>query len=491
MVGLVIRARTAVGIFPSGSYVASHHVAPFTSVPGAMNDYVDLGSSAWAAAVSSGTPTNFGTALARAQAPNKVRLRAGEYGGPYTGNRWIPSFAAAATNSNPDNPLVFFTENPAAAVSVYGTPSLYSTLRKVGTPFGTDNPVLGVLDGNTRNHIVFDGFHVNEADALSAPNGGIFQLAATTGLQYRRCAITRGNGTLFYAAGHNANPFYAEGCINCAVLDCMLDGFVRRSDGVIHQNNSSLEVYNSTGLLVMNNDFQNFGYGLFQKESDNQWSTTGAYRYNRFTNGGLAINVQQGSLFECDHNLAIDVDTGFHGDGGPVTYAGGVRPPQVLNVHHDTYIIRSTPFITGGARGAIIIENGMQLRTSTMRDMIVYSRAGWADRHFQVDAGGSSSWGWNDWAVLNRNLYYREGGGTPTFMGLAFNGITGLVNWQTETGREANSIVSDPQFVNAAANDFRLASNGQAALTASSTGGRLGAFETGNEEIGRRANPVY
>lgn len=293
-------------------YTPTHYVAPFASVSGASNDYTDLGAAAYAAATSTGTPTTLGTAMARAVAPNKVRVAPGTYSAPHTSDRWVASFSAAASNSTASDPLVFFAQYPAA--SNYGSTSLYSTVAKIGSASGTNNPVLG--PGESRNYIIFDGFYCDETNALSAPNGGVFQLHATTGSEYRRCVVDRGSGTITYAVGYNANAFYAESTINCKVRDCRINGYVLRTGGVITQPN--LEMYNSTGFVAEYCTLDNFGIGMFQKESDTGWSSTGTFRYNLFKNGGSCLWVQQGASYSCHHNLCYNVSTGFEVDGGPV-----------------------------------------------------------------------------------------------------------------------------------------------------------------------------
>lgn len=471
----------------SGTYTATHYVAPYTSVTGASGD-TDVQTASAFANSNESNPCTFACALANATAGNKVQLAPGVYNGSSTGNRFIPSFAPANEGTAAD-PIVFFAKYPAAYNR--GSTSLYTEVRKPTTTTtvnGFTVPASGacpVLGNNTQSdYIIFDGFYANEAEAYSAPNGGIFLAHAATGIEFRRCFIERGSGVLYYQAGHNGNPFYAESTINSKILDCVVTGYVLRASlpAIIHQNNSSIEVYNSTGWVVRNCYLENFGYGMFQKESDNQWSTEGTWEYNHLLNGKSAINVQQGT-FVGRYNLIVGADEGIHGDGGPVTYTGGTRPPQILTFANNTIVMNSANFVAGAQKAGFIIETGMQLRTSTLTNNIVYGRTGWTGHHFRTNSGGSSSWTFADWTTMNGNNYFREDSSTLSFMDTAFATVTGIANWRTTTGHEATSITTDPLFVDVANSNFRLQGGSPAS--------GKGCYVTGSEEIGLRANPTY
>lgn len=138
-------------------------------------------------------------------------------------------------------------------------------------------------------------------------------------------------------------------------------------------------------------------------------------------------------------------------------------------------------YAPGGTVGAAYVEAGIDMTANIFRDNIVASvEPGTA----QVLVNAYDVASLNNFAQWDYNLYYNNGA-TPTF---AINGAihSGLAAWQSASGRDANSLVAAPQFTNAAGEDFRLVSNGQAALTASSTGGALGCYITGTETIGIR-----
>lgn len=58
------------------------------------------------------------------------------------------------------------------------------------------------------------------------------------------------------------------------------------------------------------------------------------------------------------------------------------------------------------------------------------------------------------------------------------------------TARQTHSLESNPGFVDFANDDYHLSAHGQAVLTAANTGGPVGCYITGTEEVGLRANPT-
>lgn len=459
-VGLTIGSSSAF------TYTPTHYVAPFASV-GAANDYTDLGQPAYDASVSSGTPTTLGTAMAHAVGGNKVRCSPGVYVGNLTGSRNTPSFRPSGIGTSV-NPIIFFAQYPAAYN--WGSTSLYSEIRRPGALSGTLCPAMGAVSGS--NYVFFDGFYGDEEQTLSAPNRGLFYAGGgVTGVQYRRCAFTRG-GDYTGTSGHNPNAIYFEGTVNSVVTDCYFSGRVRVYPSNLRQT-GNIEVYNSDGYLLQYNTHDGNYTGQYIKENDDPtYSTDGRMCYNRFLNVQRGLLQQQGVANEIDHNLvylcnASDAFAAIDLIGGPP------RPNKDYNIHHNTLVVG------GPASGWDI--NSSEIVTSEFKNNIVYAESGHTGR-MVLFSGTISLWDWADWE-LDNNCYYSVGG-TYTFSSLpAGAAISGIAAWRTETGDEANSITSDPLFVNASTHDYRLQSGSPAA--------GKGCFETGSEEIGMRANPSY
>jgi hypothetical protein len=82
---------------------------------------------------------------------------------------------------------------------------------------------------------------------------------------------------------------------------------------------------------------------------------------------------------------------------------------------------------------------------------------------------------------FNYNVYWNNGS-TVTFA-VDSSVESGITNWRSASGHDANSQVLDPEFVGSGS--YKLQS-GSDALTASSTSGPVGCYITGNEIMGVR-----
>lgn len=224
-------------------------------------------------------------------------------------------------------------------------------------------------------------------------------------------------------------------------------------------------------------------------EADSQFLTDGEISYNHFKECTNPVQTQQGILVRIHHNLMEDVLGSYFDSGWWIDYGPNRQGLLEWQFFNNTIVLSST-----GANG-LLIEDNPQLSNIAFKNNIVYApsgHTGYMVSSAAFDTGSMENWDWSDFSVIDYNCYYMVGGGAPRFYGRALgSGMTGLSNWQTETGDEGNSITSDPEFVDAANGDYRLANNSQEALTAGDTGGRLGCYELGTETIGIRANYQY
>jgi hypothetical protein len=159
---------------------------------------------------------------------------------------------------------------------------------------------------------------------------------------------------------------------------------------------------------------------------------------------------------------------------------------KTINVHHCTFV-DSLRSISGDTAAVVVCDQVTNDDEVTFQNNIV---AHLADTSLDHGLLLTVNFDLNQCVAWNYNCYHHAGASgkwrdEPTE-------YTAIANWKTLwSPAEANSIYSNPQFVDYAAGNFRLASNGQSALTASSTGGPVGAYQTGSEEIGVRASPSY
>ena len=418
--------------------------------------------------------------MARAVAGNQVQVSPGLYlGSPTPMPERQDAFFMPANSGTLGNEIAFFAEHPAA--TNYGSTSLYSELREQVSGDQDNGATLGT---GGQDYVIFDGFYLDEFYNIPQGNGGIVNAFGESYFcEFRRLAFDRYDRS--YVGNYNANCIYMDGTNNHKVLDCRFEGAIPNS---ANHNNASINIYNSGDYLIQNCYFGNNTNGIYSKENFIQPSTdpppdfrnSGTVRYCHFYQGGIGFEVQQGNTIDVEYNLFEDNDPLFAAslmlDSGPDRIG-----ELTWRFQHNTIIL------PGGADIGFFMKDVLGgLTNCVWRDNIVYSPSAMSSGYFVTtsawDSGSITQWTWADWTI-DYNCYY-----APTALrwyGDALGElVTSLADWRTETGQEANSIDSDPEFVGGG--DYRLANNAQAALTASSTGGPVGCYVTGSEEIGIR-----
>lgn len=475
--------RSVLLVAAATSYVATHYVAPFASVSGASNDYDDLGATAWANATSSGTPTTLGTACARAVAGNKVRCAPGLY----TGERWdlgvegvsehrdVGCFQPANNGTN-GNPIIFFAQYPAA--NNYSNSGLLSELTRPNPPEPvTDyaSPCFLMLG----NDVVIDGFHVDERNTVVGPDSNLIRLGGPTRCEVRRCAVTRDSTpSASYNNGYNANPLGAYNSIDCKFTDCYAFGCATDA----HLNHSALEFYGNQNMVVEYCTFENAWYSTFAKD-DNTFTQDVTYRYCKFLNCKTGIahqsNTDGVTITQC---LMIVDDVGIYFQ----SQDGTASPATVTN---NTIILNGTGVSPMGPGGLYFGLGAVNYDGSVYRNNLIYIKSGSHAGLTFVQRDGSQTYtSWSD-ITFNYNHYY-DAGGSPTNRWKDEGSSYSTLDAWNDANKDANSTYSDPQFVDAANNDYRL-QVGSPALTSGNTGGPVGCYITGSENIGVRANPSY
>lgn len=177
--------------------------------------------------------------------------------------------------------------------------------------------------------------------------------------------------------------------------------------------------------------------------------------------GGIyTLGVSPGTVLH--HNLIHDVNRftrGEQGYGGWGIYldAGSSEIRVENNVVYNTQDGGLHLHCDGWPYGDEIVNNVFAYATSAqmMRNNNKEPDTNHVhlERNIVYNAGPGMYWGGN-WApdskfTADRNCYFSETSATPDFLGKTF------AQWQA-SGRDANSIVADPGFVNARGFDFRL-----------------------------------
>lgn len=409
-------------------------------------------------------------AMANARAGHAVQVAPGIYEGASTNDGLSPTFRPSH-DGTAAQPIVFFAQYPAATEP---NPANWSRLRRIGP---ANSAVIGAGgDGAYRSHIIIDGFYFNYNEGAMPSTRGIVYLGFNnTGNKVRRNRFDRTN---LGAAddNDNYNCIQIHSSANAEITDNLFNGGY---DANGSHNESCITTYGALNFLIEHNTFQNVTTGIYVKGSFGGVGNQGRIRFNRFSGFQSGVELtenENGGSVEVYQNLFYD----WNGTNAraAIVFENSVGPEhRNFIVHHNT-IITPAP---GGTSGPVYVESGVDMTGNEFRDNIIASLVPGTTQVLVNAYEVASLANFTRW---DYNLYYNNGA-TPTF---AVNGAlqSGLANWQSASGRDANSRVTLPQFVNPGAADFRLANNGQAALTASSTGGPVGCYITGSETIGIR-----
>lgn len=416
-------------------------------------------------------PWTLAQAMANANAGNAVQVAPGIYEGASTGDGLNPTFRPSHDGS-PTQPIVFFAQYPAATES---NPANWSRLRRTGA---ADSPLIGAGgDGAYRSHIIIDGFYFNYNEGAMPSTRGIVYLGfGNTGNKVRRNRFDRAN---LGAAddGDNYNCIQIHSSANAEIADNLFYGGYDASGS---HNESCITTYGALDFVIEHNTFEGVTTGIYVKGSFGGVGNRGRIRFNRFL--GFKSGVE---LTENENGGSVEVYQNLFYDWNGTNATAAIVFENSVAPEHRNFVVRHNTIITpapGGVAGPIFVESGVDMTANVFRDNIVASIE---TGNTQVLVNAFDVVSLNNFTQWDYNLYYNNGT-TPTF---AINGVvhSGMAAWRAASNRDSNSITTAPQFVNAAARDFRLVNNGQPALTASSTGGALGCYLTGTEVIGRRA----
>jgi hypothetical protein len=236
--------------------------------------------------------------------------------------------------------------------------------------------------------------------------------------------------------------------------------------GESDENGSALMAYAASFLAEYNTFEDNWNSDIRNKDSTNQGSRTTEIRNNLFLptkGGGENVGVKGiGNAGAGQNALAYFlVHNNVFLDKGPAVDPR-VAITGTTRIYNNT-IVRSNPGILSGVN--IESYNNLFYQTSSGYPL-------------ELDTLGI--------LTSDYNLYYQTSG-TMTWRVNSSSVATTLAGWKTYSSRDAASISSNPNFVNAAgtasAADFKRSSYAEN-FTGSSYGTYAGAYETGSEQIG-------
>jgi len=466
-------------------YEPTHFVAPYESVTGATSDTDTENGTAFSEATSSASPCTLGEAMAEAQAGHVVEVAPGIYTGEHTGDRWTPVFAPAHSGSE-GNPIIFYAQNP-AAYSNTGR----SELRLTGTPGPVLGPVMGDTDGSD---IILDGFYIDSSQNAIGPSGGTVQLHRATRCEYRRMYFDQNTE---WGTGDNYNMIFGQSNFDCVVSDCV---FQSTGTYTSDHNLATIEFYDSENLTIQYCEFRDVGCGVFAKGEypDVLGSNSAVVRYSLFT-GCTGHAIELGTSDSDVGNTAYQNLSYGNRDGG-----------GAIHFENSGHGYKNNKYFNNTVQGGLSVRavdgefgGGNQVHSNIIFDGTLAADQGGDDIEVVHDYGVTTYNNPYDYFdIADYNLFWRSDG-NPVHVGgnegALFSSEITFDQWLIDlaasgipaAAMQANSIESDPEFVDPDGNDYRLADNGQAALTASSTGGPVGCYITGSEEIGLRVSPSY
>lgn len=389
-----------------------------------------------------------------------------------------PTHSGTLSGSTCTANIVYVTKYAAVALdySTITSNANRTELRRAGTEDAADSVATGAnlagsVYGTYQNDcIIFDGIFVDMAQNPFRNDSGVISARGyetgveTHGIQFRNFVI-KGKVT---DCDSNCTIWRSDQCTNCTLSNFVVKNFDNQpTGGGLNQDGGFNDDYGAqnvvyehflldTGDLVLYPKGQGFG------GAGNYNYVTVQYGIIKGVLGCMRFNdLDPTNTTTVHHVLCQD-----YRDYG-LSLSNETSPPRNFLMHHNTF--------TGGCTantncvGAIYLQDAASISNVEIRDNLVDTEATYGAHSVN---GGEATY---TFPTANYNGYY-EAGGAYTW---SYNGVnrTTLASWRTATGQEANSqtFASDP-FNNRASDDFTIAA-AHAALTASSTGGEVGAYE--------------
>lgn len=431
------------------------------------------GSAAWADCNSAGTPCSVATGLANAVAGDVVRFISGTYEPPNSPSDFEPSWHPTNDGTS-GNPITLISDTLHGAV-INDAANAAATGR---AGFGT----------YLNDWIIIDGFSVVKDKATGA-------LADTTlmvGTSSTNIHIQNIDGTGRAHSYHTNGAIVGvyEGSSNVYIHNNRLhDETADPSPVEAVVNASCLYIFEATNVYVYNNTIYNCNNGV-------SWKTNpvniNVYRNFLYTIGRAAffptIETSGANGHYIHHNVVLNCGRFIDSEDSPA----GAGTYTDYHVYNNTVYHASSLGVIGGVNVSGGLVLGKDASSQTARSVRFYNNiisVGATSRIHEIhdDLVSDAMLG----APFDYNHYY-VASGTQRFIYNATSTTT-FATYQSaigDDGEEANSLTSDPLFVNAgggAVTDYRLA-GGSPALASGYGGVDRGAFE-GNPCIGDTCSP--
>jgi len=432
------------------------------------NKWATIGRAAWGNA-SRATPSS----AEAATAGDLVLITPGTYSGVGTNSRFDMLYNSINTGTA-GNPLTYRCATAGGCALTYSSGT--------GAMIGACGTGGGCSFGDV-DYIIWDGFAIDEATALSASDTGPVVFVSTTGSSLLNSTLD-GNGNPGF--GDNHPGVRIEGSTSIRVANNTIHDFLT---SVVNPSNANgVQVYNSYSVTIEHNTIYGCGVGIDLKSyTGGALSGVTTVRYNYIydtTRGGMRLHRFASGSYTFLIYQNILLNTGE--DGGVLLWGFDASDyPRNITLANNTIYSATHASANGGVR--FLGAPGASAGIVWANNIVAASDAGlYSEANPITDV---------DDPVLfsaEHNVYHSNAN-VGRFNGTNYT----LATWKSTSGQDSVAPAAseaDPLFVNAAAYNFHLQNGGQAALTlgrvVASIGGTngdtipVGAYITGNETIG-------
>lgn len=414
---------------------------------GSSSPWRTIGRAAWGS-----TNQSAPNAAEAARAGDVVYIAAGTYSAPATNTRHTPTYNTVNSGNATDGHITFEAQGRVVLQHSSGT-----------------GPVIGA---NSRSYVRWRGFYINEANAPYHTDTGPVAIFMSNNIVIENNEVVGRPQT----ARDNYNGVRVEASNNITVANNRIHGFTydpsTPSPG--SHNAAGIMLYGNRDVTIEHNEIYNTNAAVFPKGSDNY---NMVIRYNLIYAciKGVRISYSHATL---GRNLVYQ---NVIRDGSSPTSSGAETMGIDVAENTNNYTFANNTIHNVG--NGVYFSNSMNQSNLVFRNNIISN----ANNAFNAYNASSRAF------TINNQDYHSVGE-------WAYGGVVyyTLSAWGTATGGDAASITANPQYVDAAISNFRLGATSPARnvgidildLNVNGNTGdaiHLGAYITGNEQIGRLA----
>ena len=447
-----------------------------TATYGTPTHYCDLSLSI-AAPSGSGTsldPWNATRCMTEPVAGNVVGIKAG-VSAILTGPSSRTGAAFTPTHSgDPGNPIVYVCEYAAIGLTYSTLDSnanrcefRHNGVANVGATEGANSGAM--IGANTINYVTFDGFYINMANAHMRVDSGVINCWSTTDITFKNFVI-KGEIT---DMDSNVVIYRPEGCTRTTLSNFRVSGFSNEPvSGTLNQQGLFSDQYGDEDFLIEKFLIEfptttKVPGGIYLKGSavSNTMYNYGTVRYGIIKNTGacLQFNALHATNVSEYHHIICETQR----QDSAVYFSAETINVRNITLHHLTVAKGDSASLN--YQGCISTKSSSSFGIGSavnIRDSICGSDAGSNGFEFYTHSGSPNQ--------LDYIGHYKNGSTLHWYNGTQYDSLGA---WQTATVFEDNSlVVTSSPFIDWTNGNYNL-SVGHAWLTASSTGGELGAME--------------